>query len=311
MLVSKKKNHFTFNVLVFLLICGGVRSFPFQVHMLRRSITSLHERTTISPVCQRIPSHEASNIIKRSYDRQNVGDKRSTLLIITSDASRGANRHVGVASVIREIGGFYDDRVMEAGNNLDIVSTSIRRTRPLFARDIFQSEVAALSLGIKTAIQNVPIMNRKRVLLLTDSQSAINFFCGDKEGIRPPNVDHKDYKAMKTLLHDSEEIYMAKVRSAKLSVDGFFDHDASDILSSFVKTISNKNKESLSKISVLRIPCHPLRPYDLDYLENSAILVDSDKSMAKKTQALLKKDSYNRQQRCKNRMNEEFGIELE
>mmetsp|Transcript_13590 Transcript_13590/g.32899 ORF Transcript_13590/g.32899 Transcript_13590/m.32899 type:complete len:269 (-) Transcript_13590:625-1431(-) len=44
------------------------------------------------------------------------------------------------------------------------------------------SEVAAISLGIKRALRAVPASWRKRVLILTDSEFALDFFCGGKSG---------------------------------------------------------------------------------------------------------------------------------
>lgn len=262
------------------------------------------------PVCERITSREASSLIKTMYstDKSN----QSNLLVITSDASRGANRHTGLASILREI------RVQRGD---DIVTTVTRRIQSISARDIFQSEVAAMALGMKTALQHIPIEKRQRVLLLTDSTSTISFFCGDEERMRSPsaNFDHPHYKAMLSLLLDANQIYIAKVKSAKSGVDGFFDHDVADILSSFAKSVSNKKMEMIcnsgtvptNSNSFIRSPCNRLREDDLIYLERSTDLPNSDQLLIRKKQAFMKRDSGDRLERCRQRIELELGITLD
>lgn len=297
------------------------------LHSSRLPLSTKNEkkRTKSDPICKRITSCEASQLIRNFYRTNKEDDDDGDLLIITSDASRGANRHIGLATVLREIS-VHSEKIEK---NFDIVTATARRIRSLEARDIYQSEVAALALGIKTALQNVPIQNRKRVLILTDSNSAMSFFCGDKEGIKNPNSNHLHYRAMQTLLHDADETCMAKVKSAKLGVDGFFDHDVTDVLSSFAKAVSNKDLQKLQcskpqycnetphklectayPVLIIRAPCNRLREEDLDYLKHSANIGHIGKMAIRKSQILMKKESGERLQRCRRRMEQEFGIKL-
>ena len=282
------------------------------------SVVDESNQTKTIPICERITSHEASNLISCLYNPEKVRDDDesfSSLLIITSDASRGANRHIGLATVIREIS-VYSAKTSK--KKIDVVTATARRVRSLAARDIYQSEVAALTLGIKTALQNVPIQNRKRVLILTDSNSAMSFFCGDEEGMKIPNTDHPHYRAMQSLLHDADETCMAKVKSAKLGVDGFFDHDVTDVLSSYAKSVSNKDLQKLhsneqcttNPALLIRIPCNRLRKGDIEYLKHSANIEHIERNGVRKTQILMKKESGERLERCRQRIEVEFGIKL-
>mmetsp|Transcript_5522 Transcript_5522/g.6778 ORF Transcript_5522/g.6778 Transcript_5522/m.6778 type:complete len:229 (-) Transcript_5522:54-740(-) len=225
-----------------------------------------------------------------------------------------------------------------------MVTLTSRRIQTMEARDIFQSEVAALALGMRTALQQIPIENRKRVLILTDSNSALSFYTSK-------NLGHPHYKVMQSLVqgiqyddddHDESGEYrqfvkLAKVKSAKKETDGFFDHDVTDILSSFVKKVSNKDMEKLyscqkqnhciidqsklmntDQLSVsinhspglsLCVECSRLKEEDLKYLEYS--MDDNESKGNKKRQVLMKRESGERLRRCKERIHSEIGIHLE
>lgn len=292
------------------LVFSLTASFPRKGTLLITTATKSDEvgHYTHTPICQRITSQDASTLIRRIYERGQDDCDYSSLLVVTSDASRGSKRHTGLSAFLREIG--VNNNKMD--NISDIVTTATRRIRPVEARDIFQSEVAAIALGIKTALQNVPEMSRKKVLLLTDSTSAISFFCGDEDGIKFPNYDHPHYRGMQNLLSNAEEVYMAKVKSAKMGFDGFFDHEVCDQLSSFVKSVSNKKLESIQCVDgALRTPCNRLRKNDLLYLENNGDTTENDMIKVKKKQIHLKKDRSDRLKRCRERLEIELGIQLE
>ncbi len=212
------------------------------------------------------------------------------------------------------------------------------------ARDIFQSEVAALALGMRTALQLIPIENRQRILILTDSNSALSFYTGKE-------IDHPHYRVLQNLVQDIEcndnnisvdgdggegkFVKMAKVKSAKTAEDGFFDHDVTDVLSSFVKKVSNKDMEKLysrqhqncdktglnkwgetdqSPSSLMNnclrfVECNRLTKEDLKYLKNS--MVENENKVIKKRQILMKKESGERLKRCKERIFSEIGILLD
>ena len=131
-------------------------------------------------ICERIASDDAAKLIERAYNQNKNED--CSLLLMTSDASRGSNRHSGLTSIVRSIDSSYE-------HGKDQVTIVTRRVNSMDARDIFQSEVAALTLGIKTAMQCIPSKKRRKVLLLTDSNSALTFFCGDEDNVKSPTSD--------------------------------------------------------------------------------------------------------------------------
>lgn len=274
-------------------------------------------------LCQRITSKQASKLIEQTYNNNSSNNKEgkcndmnSSLLLITSDASRGANRHSGLTSILRLINCHKEN---------DGITVAARRVNSVDARDIFQSEVAALALGMKTAIQCIPNTQRKRILLLTDSNSALTFFCGDKENVKSPTYDHPQYRFMQNLLDEADEVYMAKVKSAKSGCDGFFDHDVTDVISSFMKNVSNKRLEmyfqekqspedaldsTKRSHAVYTTSCAWLSKQDLDYLHNSGVSMEDRTSVGKK-HFTLKRESGERLQRCRDRIRIDLDIDLD
>ena len=170
--------------------------------------TAVHQ-TTKAPI--RCSSREAAELIQNTTANDDSG-----LLVITCDASGrgGGSKHDGLASVLRirhgvallrrqqltsisdesssplaatldgtpikqssitTLSGGYDDKE-------DLVQTISRRTVP----NRQSSEVAAIAFGIKYAIKTVPLSLRSKVLILSDSEFALDFYCGDKSyGNRP------------------------------------------------------------------------------------------------------------------------------
>jgi len=300
--------------------------------------------------CERISSSDACALIKEVYSRRpdallsppslsssspyaysyssNTDEKSESfhnLLLITSDASRGANRRTGLASILREVNIKYNDKNQKDDENIqkvvDKVILTTRRIHTIASKDIFQSEVAALALGIRAALQHIPSLNSTKVILLTDSSSALCFFCSygkevEETGkVKPKQIlDHPHYKALQSLVNKAKDVKIAKVRSAKLGVDGFFDHDVTDILSSYQKNVSNKEmmKQIFSLTGIHTVTKAPiLRKEDLDYLEKS-MNIESGKGKVKKNkrQVDMKRDSDVRLKRCRERIREELGIDL-
>ena len=314
---------FSLKLLVILLLYPV--SYGFKAHYLYHSFRSssaknvlfesspsqINDYDGVTTTCERITSKHASTLIHSIY--KNKCD--SNILLVTTDASRGANRHTGIASIIREI--CVND------NDMDNVTVATRRINSVSSRNIFESEVSALAFGVKIAVQNLPVENYSNVLILTDSTSAISFYCGDENGVKTPNIDHENYRYMNTLIQSVDNVFMAKVRSAKSGKDGFFDHDVSDILSSFVKTKSNKEiEQSQSMINSqceketannpiwkFRYSCHRLRESDLSYLKSSTSSLGNITSNGK-TQLYLKRVRGKRLERCRTRILEELCINL-
>lgn len=101
---------------------------------------------------------------------------------------KGGNKHDGIASILRLRHGAAhllnnSNATMsaplgqhpESGND-DVIVVAAKRTAPSRT----SSEVAAISLGARLAMRAVPPPQRKRVLVLSDSEFALDFFCRPK-----------------------------------------------------------------------------------------------------------------------------------
>ena len=167
--------------------------------------TAVHHTTTKAKAPIRCSSREAAELIQNTTANDDNG-----LLVITCDASGrgGGSKHDGLASVLRirhgvallrrqqmaslsdessplaatldgtqlqqsstttSLSGGFDDKE-------DLVQTISRRTVP----NRQSSEVAAIAFGIKYAIKAVPLSFRSKVLILSDSEFALDFYCGEK-----------------------------------------------------------------------------------------------------------------------------------
>ncbi|KAL3795951.1 hypothetical protein ACHAW5_004231 [Stephanodiscus triporus] len=109
------------------------------------------------------------------------------LLVITCDASGrgGGSKHDGIASVLRVRHGtasFSPEgttrRHRRSRGEEDLMDVVARRTVPSRT----SSEVAAISLGMKRAMRVVPPSRRRTVLILSDSELALEFYCGSGGG---------------------------------------------------------------------------------------------------------------------------------
>ena len=158
----------------------------------------------------RCSSREAAELIQNRTANDNDGG----LLVITCDASGrgGGSKHDGVASVLRIRHGVallrrqqltsisdgssslvpttaaaaasVDNTPSQQSStpsgsndeNEDLIQTISRRTIPSRT----SSEVAAIAFGIKHAIKTVPLSLRNKVLILSDSEFALDFYCGEK-----------------------------------------------------------------------------------------------------------------------------------
>lgn len=122
----------------------------------------------------RIPSHRAASMVRDAA----AGDG---LLVVACDASGrgGGSKHGGLAAVLRmrcagdqneslefdEGGGYEGER--------DTVDAVSKRTLAHVS-----GEAAAVALGMKRALAVVPPERRKTVLILTDSECTLDFYCG-------------------------------------------------------------------------------------------------------------------------------------
>ena len=256
----------------------------------------------ISQNSYRIDSQAAASIIHDVYTNSSANDKAEekntsisakssiscttmnrdepTLIIITSDASRGSKRLLGLSTIIRTI---YTSpkslststyRPTEPSQIVDTVTMATRRRQsPTHHINIVDAEIAAIALGLKLVLQQYPSEEqRKRVLVVSDCEGALQFFCGANiSGTRSSNVNgkqnhissstihHPHYRLWKMIQHPTsskEFLYrdsiwdmrwakMTKVKSAHLGISGFFDHEVADILSSYAKGVSNKEAQEL------------------------------------------------------------------
>mmetsp|Transcript_25622 Transcript_25622/g.43401 ORF Transcript_25622/g.43401 Transcript_25622/m.43401 type:complete len:396 (-) Transcript_25622:795-1982(-) len=187
-------------------------SLLLQIIALSNSVIFSAALRTAVPLSTpiRCSSHDAAELIQNRTANDNDGG----LLVITCDASGrgGGSKHDGVASVLRirhgvallhrqQLTSITDgssslaattttaaasvDNVSSqqsptsSGSNdekEDLIQTISRRTIPSRT----SSEVAAIAFGIKHAIKTVPLSLRNKVLILSDSEFALDFYCGEK-----------------------------------------------------------------------------------------------------------------------------------
>ena len=244
----------------------------------------------------RYSSRDAASLLEHSSIDDN-------LLLITCDGSGrgGGSKHEGLAAVLRILHGVNKlphlhnatDASIRPHDKVDLIDTIYKRRAP--SRK-YSNEVAAISLGIKRALEVVPISCRNRVLILSDSESALRFYCGDHS--TSSNNHHHHGQSHRRLLQrlideSSNGVIFTKIRSSsrgigmmnseKIGEDGndtctkswdgigFIDHDAADYLSSATRSIPNSkldlNVEELEQLP-FRVVCQ-LRPQDIEWLENS------------------------------------------
>lgn len=96
---------------------------------------------------------------------------------------QGGSKHDGIASILRIRHGtsLLPETTSQytKGGEVDLIDVTARRTVPSRT----SSEVAAISLGIKRALRTIPPPWRKHVLILSDSEFALDFFCGSEHAI--------------------------------------------------------------------------------------------------------------------------------
>ena len=93
--------------------------------------------------------------------------------------TQGGSKHDGMASILRiRHGASYLSEKISYYNNMgshDLIDVHARRSMPSRT----SSEVAAISFGMKCALHNIPLAWREQVLILSDSEFAIDFFVGN------------------------------------------------------------------------------------------------------------------------------------
>lgn len=90
---------------------------------------------------------------------------------------QGGSKHDGVASILRiRHGASYLPETIPhyTKGSQDFIDAFARRSIPSRT----SSEVAAISFGMKCALRNIPLSWRQQVLVLSDSEFAIDFFTG-------------------------------------------------------------------------------------------------------------------------------------
>mmetsp|Transcript_6601 Transcript_6601/g.14978 ORF Transcript_6601/g.14978 Transcript_6601/m.14978 type:complete len:331 (+) Transcript_6601:270-1262(+) len=241
--------------------------------------------------CGRVPSRDAADMIANC----------TQLLVITSDASGrgGGSKHDGLATVLRLVNGsslIPSQECDRPGGDLFAVFSKRTAPRP-------GSEISALAFGMKNAQQIIPPSWRKRVVVLTDSEAALSFFC-DALGAKPTlhrrggrgargrqgsqSADDASRRILKSLLSEADGIHFSKVRSSSRSIVpadadqradragiGFLDHDICDYLSSetryspnkFAKNTMIRSDQGLDELPLRLVA--PLDNEDMQWLENS------------------------------------------
>jgi hypothetical protein len=220
-------------------------------------------------------SGDAASVIKQSSAEDN-------LLIITSDASGrgGGSKHDGLASVLRIRNGVskmpFQNRVSYQDGAVDLIDTIARRRIPSRTDS---NEVAAISLGMKRAMQIVPQAWRKKVMIVSDSEVALRFYCGER-GSSSGGEYHR--RILTRLMNESPNgVFFTKIRSSSRGIGtvswdgiGFIDHDGADHLASITRSKPNSKFDmSLGRsLELEKLPfraVRPLRHEDIEWLENS------------------------------------------
>ena len=148
----------------------------------------------------RCNSRQAAELI------QNRTIDDDSLLIITCDASGrgGGSKHDGIASILRLRHGIVlsstlptnidpaDKQHHHDEEKEDLIDSVSRRTVPSRT----SSEVAAIALGVKHAIKTVPSSLRKKVLILSDSEFALDFYSSlqtrnHSNQLQPQNINKR------------------------------------------------------------------------------------------------------------------------
>lgn len=329
------------HIFVFIYFYTSSNNGASALTMNRKTPNTQEQNSSEMFLCERISSSEAASMISNAYEGvlnpfDGKADQQSSLLLITSDASRGAKRLTGMTSILREIQCKEDDTARRQFSEYDRVTVATRRTQSKNARDVSKSEVAAVALGIRAAINHIAAENRRNVLFLTDSTSVLDYYCVEgKHHISATLMNDRHFKAMKNFVEETTNnydadgkqcptlVFMAKVKSNKMETDGFFDHDAADIISSLVKNISNKDIEKIyletdyaqdysdhtttsaadsNTVHVVAAPS--LRSQDLGYLSESEV----KHAQVSKPQVIVKRERGKRLARCKQRMFDELRV---
>ncbi len=229
----------------------------------------------LQPVCDkhniiRCNSRQAAELI------QNRTIDDGSLLIITCDASGrgGGSKHDGIASILRLRHGVVlsstlptnidpaDKQHHHDEEKEDLIDSVSRRTVPSRT----SSEVAAIALGVKHAIKTVPLSLRKKVLILSDSEFALDFYCSEKaisslqtrnhnNQLQPQNINKRRKNSSSSKRRGKRQ---APTRSTKLREEAYWrlfatilDETPDGVILSKVKSSSRSVGLSSSRVSSL------------------------------------------------------------
>ena len=247
--MSGAKTAVTRFILIFLMTASQEFRFNILIGSTRGRYFGVLAYTTQSSI--RISSSDASKYIESAYEARKLQKDTNPLLILTSDASRGAKRYTGIASILRIILPTIPDSSPSSPSSTftssykdkDLVFMGTRRIQSQHAQDIVSSELAAILFGLKVMASSTQCRIPRRILILSDCESALSLLESTIQGYclhknRIPIVS-KFRPILDKLKSSDGSIHVAKVRSAHSSEQGFFDHEAVDILASQAKGMSN------------------------------------------------------------------------
>jgi hypothetical protein len=256
----------------------------------RREVEITNNRnddTSLQKYPIRCSSRDAASIILNCTARDG-------LLVLSCDASGrgGGSRNEGMAAILRiRHGATYshskNTTTCTESDIIDLVDTIFRRRAPSRKSS---NEVAAISLGMKRAMCVIPPSWRKKVLIISDSELALGFYCGEHRSSNGGQETH--LQTLSKFIHESPDgVFFCKVRSSSRGIGvssyktindndcsgwdgiGFVDHDAADHLSSVARTLPNKD---IDEVGIpFRAVCS-LRRADIDWLKNSDDYVACD-----------------------------------
>ena len=218
----------------------------------------------------RCNSRQAAELI------QNRTIDDGSLLIITCDASGrgGGSKHDGIASILRLRHGValsstslptntdLADKQHSHEEKEDLIDSVSRRTVPSRT----SSEVAAIALGVKHAMKTVPLSSRNRVLILSDSEFALDFYCSEKaisslqtrnhnNQLQPQNMNRRRKNSSSSKRRGKRQ---APTRSTKLREEAYWrlfatllNETPDGVILSKVKSSSRSVGMSISRVSSL------------------------------------------------------------
>ena len=190
------------------------------------------------------------------------------VLTLLASGRGGGSKHDGIASILRLRHGIVlsstlptnidpaDKQHHHDEEKEDLIDSVSRRTVPSRT----SSEVAAIALGVKHAIKTVPLSLRKKVLILSDSEFALDFYSSlqtrnHNNQLQPQNMNRRRKNSSSSKRRGKRQ---APTRSTKLREEAYWrlfatllNETPDGVILSKVKSSSRSVGMSISRVSSL------------------------------------------------------------